>query len=34
MSLRDLAKRHLAKTACPTLSQPGHYRGVPAGQNG
>jgi hypothetical protein len=34
MSLRELAKKHLAKTACPTLSQPGHYRGVPAGQNG
>lgn len=33
MSLRELAKKHLAKTACPTLSQPGQYRGVPAGQN-
>lgn len=34
MSLRELAKKHLAKTACPTLSHPGQYRGVPAGQNG
>ena len=34
MSLRELAKKHLAKTACPTLSQAGQYRGVPAGQNG
>lgn len=34
MSLRELAKKHLAKTACPILSQPGQYGGVPAGHNG
>lgn len=34
MSLRELARKHLATLAKPMLSQAGQYRDVPAGQDG